>query len=137
ALDMRRMIETEKPARSIWDLKLIPGGIIDIEFITQVFVLCGQVRKDDTGGGQRTGTSDILGAIRPEAIAPQIRHDLIAACQIYMASTQISRLCLMGPSEPDNLPPGLVDIFLRAVDLPELSLLETHLSETAQTVRAH
>src|SRR5690606_38513245 len=36
ALDMRRMIEAEKPPHDMWDLKLVPGGLIDLEFITQV-----------------------------------------------------------------------------------------------------
>ena len=38
---MRAMIEKEKPPRDLWDLKLIPGGLIDLEFIAQVAVLTG------------------------------------------------------------------------------------------------
>jgi hypothetical protein len=33
--EMRDLIEQEKPPRDIWDVKLIPGGLIDIEFIAQ------------------------------------------------------------------------------------------------------
>ena len=33
------MIEKEKPPRDLWDIKLIPGGLIDLEFIAQVAVL--------------------------------------------------------------------------------------------------
>ena len=40
---MRAMIEKEKPPRDLWDLKLVPGGLIDLEFIAQVAVLTGAV----------------------------------------------------------------------------------------------
>ena len=36
AAEMRAMIEKEKPPRDLWDLKLVPGGLIDLEFIAQV-----------------------------------------------------------------------------------------------------
>ena len=37
------MIETEKPPSDAWDLKLVAGGIIDMEFIAQFAVLTGKV----------------------------------------------------------------------------------------------
>ncbi len=40
---MRALIEKEKPPRDLWDIKLIPGGLIDLEFIAQVAVITGQV----------------------------------------------------------------------------------------------
>ena len=43
AAEMRAMIEKEKPPRDLWDLKLVPGGLIDLEFIAQVAVLTGGV----------------------------------------------------------------------------------------------
>jgi glutamate-ammonia-ligase adenylyltransferase len=35
AVEMRKLIEAEKPPRDLWDLKLVPGGLIDLEFIAQ------------------------------------------------------------------------------------------------------
>ncbi len=35
----RALIEKEKPPRDLWDIKLIPGGLIDLEFIAQVAVI--------------------------------------------------------------------------------------------------
>jgi glutamate-ammonia-ligase adenylyltransferase len=37
--DMRRRMARERPARSHWDLKLTPGGLVDIEFILQHEIL--------------------------------------------------------------------------------------------------
>ncbi len=42
--EMRGLIEQEKPPVSIWDLKLIPGGLIDIEFIAQYLRLIAPAR---------------------------------------------------------------------------------------------
>ena len=49
AAEMRAMIEKEKPPRDLWDLKLIPGGLIDLEFIAQVAVLTGGVAAGRRG----------------------------------------------------------------------------------------
>jgi glutamate-ammonia-ligase adenylyltransferase len=42
-LDMRRRLARERPAKSCWDLKMQPGGLVDIEFILQHAMLhaCG------------------------------------------------------------------------------------------------
>ncbi len=37
--EMRELIDKEKPPAGLWDLKLIPGGVIDIEFIAQYLAL--------------------------------------------------------------------------------------------------
>ena len=34
-LDMRRRVEKQRPAQSMWDLKLTPGGMMDVEFVVQ------------------------------------------------------------------------------------------------------
>ena len=47
------------------------------------------------------------------------------------------RLCLTGPFERDDAPPGLVDLLLRSTDLPDFSVLEAHVKETAGRVRKY
>src|SRR5262249_29972551 len=42
--EMRALIEKEKPPASAWDLKLVPGGVIDIEFIAQYLALIGPAK---------------------------------------------------------------------------------------------
>ncbi len=37
--EMRQLIDKEKPAESLWDFKLIPGGLVDLEFIAQYLTL--------------------------------------------------------------------------------------------------
>lgn len=136
ARDMRKLIGEEKPPRDHWDLKLVPGGLIDLEFIAQVARLTGQVDMPEDGG-VLTSTSDVLGALSADFADPALRDDLVAAWTLYMALTQMLRLCLTGPFERDDAPPGLVDLLLRSTDLPDFSVLEAHVKEMTLLVRKH
>jgi glutamate-ammonia-ligase adenylyltransferase len=135
ALKMRALIGEEKPPRDIWDLKLIPGGLIDLEFIAQVAVLSGKVRAQGEGGARPTGTAETLSRLSPDFAGPQVVQELFSSHSLYSTLTQIIRLCLTGPLDPDDIPPGLVDLLLRNTDLPELGVLEAHIKETSRQVR--
>jgi [glutamine synthetase] adenylyltransferase / [glutamine synthetase]-adenylyl-L-tyrosine phosphorylase len=131
ALEMRAMIEKEKPPRDVWDLKQAPGGLIDLEFIAQIAVLTGGVAAST----RPTGTGEILAHLAPAFADPQVRQELVDAYSLYSGLTQITRLCLTGPIERDDVPPGLSDLLLRHTDLPDFGVLEAHLKETAREVR--
>ncbi|TIM40307.1 bifunctional [glutamine synthetase] adenylyltransferase/[glutamine synthetase]-adenylyl-L-tyrosine phosphorylase, partial [Mesorhizobium sp.] len=131
AAEMRAMIEKEKPPRDLWDIKLIPGGLIDLEFIAQVAVITGKVEA----GRRATGTADVLSRLAPDFAGAQIRQELCDAYALYLALTQMTRLCLTGVFERDDVPPGLSDLLLAVTDLPDFGVLEAHLKETSQNVR--
>ncbi len=130
---MRALIETEKPPRDFWDIKLVPGGLIDLEFIAQVAVLTHQLE----GEGKAIGTAGVLARLAPGFASAQVRQELCDAFALYLALTQIIRLCLTGHFEREDLPPGLSDLVLAATDLPDLNILEAHLKDTAKLVRTH
>ena len=132
AAEMRAMIEKEKPPRDLWDIKLVPGGLIDLEFIAQAAVLCGQLRDD-----RATGTAKTLARLSSDFADSQTKHDLTDAYALYQALTQMIRLCLNGPFEKEDSPPGLIDLLLAATDLPDIEVLEAHLKETEAKVRGH
>lgn len=131
ASEMRAMIEKEKPPRDLWDIKLIPGGLIDLEFIAQVAVITGKVEA----GRRATGTTEILSRLAPDFAEVQVRQELGEAYALYLALTQMTRLCLTGVFERDDVPPGLSDLLLAVTDLPDFGVLEAHLKETSQRVR--
>lgn len=132
AAEMRDLIAKEKPPRDIWDVKLIRGGLIDLEFIAQTATLLGGV-----DGGRHPGTAETLARLAGEHVERQARDELVAAHALYSGLTQVTRLCLTGPLERENLPPGLVDLMLSGTGLPELGVLEAHIKETARTVETH
>ncbi len=119
---MRALIEKEKPPHDKWDMKLIPGGLIDLEFIAQYAVLTGQV----SGRERTTATQDILARLTPAMADAQVRQELVEAHALYSALTQMIRLCLTGAFEPDDVPPGLSDLLIGTTDLPDFRVLEAH-----------
>ena len=131
ASEMRALIEKEKSPRDLWDIKLIPGGLIDLEFIAQVAVITGQVEA----GRRVTATGEILSHLTPDFADADVRQQLCEAYQLYLALTQMTRLCLTGAFERDDVPPGLSDLLLAVTDLPDFGVLEAHLKETSQKVR--
>ncbi len=131
--EMRKLIASEKPPRDVWDVKLVDGGLIDLEFIAQVATLTGNMDAEE----QTASTVETLQRLSPDFCGPSARDELVAAHELYSALTQIIRLCLTGPFEPDDVPPGLADLLLRTTDLPDLKVLEAHLKDTAKTVSGH
>ncbi len=133
ASDMRALIEKEKPPRDRWDIKLIPGGLIDLEFIAQYAVLTAQVAEP----ARLTGTSDILSRLAVGLADIQTKQELVDAHALFSGLTQMARLCLTGPFEPDDVPPGLSDLLVGTTDLPDFRVLEADVQDTAQKVRRH
>lgn len=133
ASDMRALIDEEKPPHDMWDIKLIPGGLIDLEFIAQVAVITGNVEE----GAHDTGTASTLTHLDDGFANPQVRQELVDAYALYQALTQMSRLCLTGSFDRDDVPPGLVDLLLAVTGLPDFGVLEAHLNDTARSVRGH
>jgi glutamate-ammonia-ligase adenylyltransferase len=133
AREMRALIEEEKPPRDLWDIKLIPGGLIDLEFIAQVATLTGNVE----GAVRGTSTAATLARLAPGFADGQVRQELTQAWSLYLALTQMIRLCLVNAFDRKDVPPGLADLLLAATDLPDFGVLEAHLKETSQKVRKH
>jgi glutamate-ammonia-ligase adenylyltransferase len=128
---MRAMIEAEKPPSDAWDLKLVAGGIIDIEFIAQFAVLTGNVEGPANG----QPTAEVLAKLKPDFANPATIDGLVEAAHLYTGITQIIRLCLNGDVKREDFPPGLSELLCRACDLPDLERVESQLAETAQSVR--
>src|SRR5262245_33075670 len=97
ASEMRALIEKEKPPRDKWDLKLIPGGLIDLEFIAQYALLTGQI----AGNARPTGTRLILAQLAPALAGADARQELVEAHTLFSGLTQMTRLCLTGRLEPN------------------------------------
>nr|WP_245419706.1 bifunctional [glutamine synthetase] adenylyltransferase/[glutamine synthetase]-adenylyl-L-tyrosine phosphorylase [Phyllobacterium salinisoli] len=132
-VEMRALIEQEKPPRDIWDIKLTPGGIIDLEFLAQFAALTGNVETRH----RSTATEDILARLKPSFAEPSVCDELVDAHRLYTRLSQTIRLCLIGEVESDDLPPGLSDLLCRAAELPDLKRVEIHLEQVAKTVRKH
>jgi glutamate-ammonia-ligase adenylyltransferase len=132
--EMRALIDEEKPPKDIWDLKLIAGGVIDIEFIAQFLALVAPARgAPQPERALPTGEPlAILGA----AMMDENDLDTVQkALSLYTEISQIVRLCVDGGFDPKEAPAGLIDLVCRAGDCPDLRTLEAELRRISKAVR--
>ena len=107
ALSMRQKLAAQFPARSPWDLKFAPGGLVDIEFAVQVLQLC------DAPPGVRDQNT-IAAAKKLIAVGLIARSDgdrLIAAARLQQDLTQVLRVAVDGDFYPEfgkRQPEGIV-----------------------------
>lgn len=131
-LDMRARIAAEKGTDSIWDLKQVRGGLVDLEFIAQHLQLVHAARHPDVLD------QNTLAAYRKLAAASLIpaadADRLIQATRLIHNLTQVLRLCLEGAFDPVTAPSGLKALLARAGDAPDFAALERDLRETLVSV---
>ncbi|MBP1850882.1 bifunctional [glutamine synthetase] adenylyltransferase/[glutamine synthetase]-adenylyl-L-tyrosine phosphorylase [Rhizobium halophytocola] len=132
--EMRDLIEQEKPPRDIWDFKLIPGGLIDLEFIAQHLVLSAP-RRGDIPDAKRLSTADRLSLLGPATIAPADLDLCQTALRLFSDVSQVIRLCIDGPFEPDTAPAGLIDLIIRSAGTRDLATLEEQVRDLSAAIR--
>ena len=128
--EMRALIGEEKPAKGKWDFKLMPGGLIDLEFLAQFAAITGQ-----SGTAETVETSTALSHLRIEGLAEDARGELAAAHLLFSNLTQVLRLCLKDEPADGDLPQGLSEIMCRLSGLPDAATLAAHVKDTARKVR--
>ena len=132
--EMRDLIENEKPARDHWDVKLMAGGLVDIEFIAQYLAL--MAASDGIAcEGRDPGTEETLRRFGPDVLKADALETVVAALRLYSDIAQMVRLCIDGPLEPKEAPAGLRELLCRAGEVPDFKLLEAEVKRRAQAVR--
>lgn len=131
--EMRTLIDQEKPPKDIWDLKLIPGGLIDIEFIAQFLALIAPTRGVPQPD-EAMPTADML-VVLGSLMDPNDLDTVQKALALYTEISQIVRLCIDGGFDPKEAPAGLVDLVCRAGDCPDLRTLEAEIRRVSKAVR--
>ena len=132
--EMRGLIDKEKPPSDVWDFKLIPGGLVDIEFIAQYLALIAPARgvAPPPSG---TSTVDVLRLLGPALIAPADLDTVQEALTLFTDLSQIVRLCIEGDLELKDAPAGLVELLCRAGDAPDIKVLEADIRRLSKAVR--
>jgi len=130
ALDMRERLLRDKPARSVWDIKLRDGGLIEIEFIVQVAQLIkGQQLSPNTG--------DAIAMLKTLGDLPPEQADALAlAHEDYASLTQLVRAAHGSGFDPSTASAPFADRLAKACGEASLAAVETRLSRHAEAVRA-
>jgi glutamate-ammonia-ligase adenylyltransferase len=129
--DMRGLMQRERTARGIWDLKLAPGGFVDLEFIAQALQLISS-RPDLLA--QNTGVAlDRL--MEKGALQPDIGATLRRAFGLFSDLNQVLRVSVVSNSEPASWPAPLKARLAQVGGAADFEALETRLRTVQAEVR--
>ena len=131
---MRALVANEKGEADPADLKLVAGGILDIEFIQQYLVLLHAAAHP--GLAVQSPTHILAAIVAAGLLSPGDGAILIAAQRLYEAVTQIQRLTLDDASNPALAGEGVKRRIAAAAGLPDYARLTRELAETRVCVRA-
>ncbi len=131
--EMRALIAREKGDGDIWNLKLVAGGLIDLEFIAQYLAL-----------RNARNTPELLDVSVPVVLknagscgflTPDQSATLCAAHELYTSVMQMLRLTIGEAFDPANAAPGVLRRIAFAARAPDFSAVESELAEQRLQVR--
>ncbi|WGJ13647.1 bifunctional [glutamine synthetase] adenylyltransferase/[glutamine synthetase]-adenylyl-L-tyrosine phosphorylase [Methylocapsa sp. D3K7] len=132
--DMRRLIAKEKGEQDPWDLKLAAGGLIDIEFLAQYLLL--RHAHAEPSLVCVSPLAVIEAAARIGKLNAEDARCVTSAYRLLTDVTQILRLTLDMGTSPREANEAVRRRLSRAAGEPDLSALESRLSDTRADVRA-
>ncbi|MBK5954445.1 bifunctional glutamine synthetase adenylyltransferase/deadenyltransferase, partial [Rhodospirillum rubrum] len=131
--DMRARMERDKPAASPWDVKLAPGGLVDIDFLAQFLQLRHAPRTPEVLA------ADTVGALRRLSEAgyldPAICRFLCAHHRRNLGIQATLRHSIAGPPRDSDLTPGLKAKLARATGWDDFETLRAHMADDGARVR--
>lgn len=130
--EMRALMERERPAKGDWDLKLTPGGLVDVEFAAQHL----QIVHAAEGGPLRQNTGEALAAIRAAELAKPASLDALeAAWRLQQDLTQLLKVALDDDADPDGEPAALKSLLARAGGARDFRALKKALAGVQKDAR--
>ena len=137
-VEMRALVEQEKPATTPWDMKLVPGGLLDLEFIAQYLVLRGDLVLRDAAvpeGPPSSTTHEILSIAVPDVLGPDTAAALVAAHRLISTIWHVTRVALPDSMTPDTAGNAFTRRLVKAAGCGSFTTLKRDLSMARQEVR--
>lgn len=132
-VEMRQLMERERPPKGPWDLKLGPGGLVDIEFAAQFL----QIAHAGGGGPLRPNTAEALSALGAAGLAgPEALSALGEAWRLQQDLTQLIKVALGDDGDPDAEPRGFQALLARVGGVKTLKALRVRLTGAQAAARA-
>ena len=131
-LDMRKRLSKERSTNNIWNIKMIRGGLVDLEFITQYLQLIHAGKYPDILDQNTLGALEKITA--HNLLDTGAAETLHSAAELYNKLTQILRLCVTGEFHSEKAPEALKNLLARTTQDPGFSQLEDRLKETLSNV---
>lgn len=132
--DMRALMDRERPSRNVWDLKLAPGGFVDIEFIVQALQLTAGVLARNVVS---PNTGEALSKLAATGLlSPDVSGRLGAAWRLWSDLTQMLRVCVVGEFSPETSPAPLLARLAAIAGAEDAGALEARIRMVQQAVRS-
>jgi len=132
--DMRGRMERERNAKSVWDMKLAPGGFVDIEFIAQGLQLVSAAKAP---GVLRANTGEAIEQLaRAGALDEALRERLLSAWRKLTELQQTLRIAVGGEFNPETAPSSLKARVIAMLAAADLGSAEQVLRATQAQIRA-
>ncbi|MGZ3403070.1 MAG: bifunctional [glutamine synthetase] adenylyltransferase/[glutamine synthetase]-adenylyl-L-tyrosine phosphorylase [Phenylobacterium sp.] len=130
--EMRELMHRERPAKGEWDLKLSPGGLVDIEFAAQYL----QLAHAAEGGPLEPNTAAVLAAFGATRLAPaEALGDLQQAWRLQQDLTQLLKVALDDGADPLGEPAAFKSLLARAGGVREFRRLGPALARAQAAAR--
>ncbi|MDB5458102.1 MAG: (Glutamate--ammonia-ligase) adenylyltransferase [Caulobacter sp.] len=130
--DMRELMEAERPGKGGWDLKLTPGGLVDIEFAAQFL----QLAHAGDGGPLAQNTGEALTRLRAAGLAdPQALDALEKAWRLEQDLSQLLKVALED-GDPEAEPKAFRALLARAGHARDFRGLKVKLAKAKAAARA-
>jgi glutamate-ammonia-ligase adenylyltransferase len=130
--DMRALMERERPPSGFWDLKLSPGGLVDIEFVAQHL----QIVHAAAGGPLEPHTAGALKALEARGLAPSRETAALEeAWSLQQNLSQLLKLALDDRADPEAEPQGFRQLLARAGDARDFPTLRRKLERIRAKAR--
>jgi glutamate-ammonia-ligase adenylyltransferase len=131
---MRERIASERPARSPWDAKYRPGGLVDIEFVCQYLQLRHAPDDDKV---LRANTQEALAAIGQSGILPaEATATLTGALTLWQKVQAMLRLTASGVFDEASAPEGQRRALARFAGMASFEELRDALEDASARARA-
>ncbi len=131
--EMRELMERERPPKGDWDLKLCPGGLVDIEFAVQFL----QLAHAADGGPLAPNTAQALAAMGEAGfVSDRALAALADAWRLQQDLTQLLKVALGDDADPGQEPKALQALLARAGGVKTFKSLRKRLAESQAAARA-
>jgi glutamate-ammonia-ligase adenylyltransferase len=130
--DMRGLMERERPPKGPWDLKLSPGGLVDIEFAAQYL----QLVHAAAGGPLAQNTAGVLAAYRRAGLGPEAALTALErAWTLQQDLTQLIKVALEDDADPAQEPKAFRALLARAGGARDFRSLSARLAASRVAAR--
>ena len=130
--DMRHRHASEHPARSIWQIKHLRGGLVDCEFICQYLQLRYAHENPYILDTSTVTAYGKLAAV--ELLDRDIAGDLIKATRLWRRLQGLLRITIENEAMPEQFPAPLRATLAAAGGVIDFATLEVKVQETADRV---